>query len=221
MFRLAPSLLAADFWNLENQVRQAVAGGASVLHIDVMDGHFVPNLTMGPDIVKALKGKTEAVLDVHLMVSDPDFFVDLFADAGADWISFHIEAAVHAHRICRKIQDRGCKAGIAVNPGTSLARLDEILEYVDFVLLMSVNPGFGGQKFIERTFDRVAQLKTMIEATGRSVLIEVDGGVGPGNVARLHRAGVSVAVAGTSVFGQASPKAAAQNLISLAEAAHG
>ncbi len=221
MFQLAPSLLSADFWNLEASVREALAGGATVLHIDIMDGHFVPNLTMGPIITAALKGKTEAVLDVHLMVDDPDFYAEPFAKAGADWISFHVEAALHPHRVCSKIQDLGCKAGIAVNPGTPISSLEAMVEQVDFVLLMSVNPGFSGQSFIPATFKRLKQLKSMIERTGSEVFIQVDGGVGPKNVADLCRAGVDVAVAGSSVFSKPSPREAAKQLISLAEGADG
>jgi len=220
MFKLAPSLLAADNWNLEKCVTEVVEAGASVLHIDVMDGHFVPNLTMGPGMVKTLKGKTSAILDVHLMVSDPDFFVEPFAKAGADWISFHIEATVHAHRVSQKIRALGCKAGIVLNPGTPVAALEAMIPHVDFVLLMSVNPGFGGQAFIPATFDRLKQLRELISSLGSEAFIQIDGGVGPGNVADLHRDGVQVAVAGSSVFGKANPGQAARELISLAEAVH-
>ncbi len=216
MFRLAPSLLSADYWRLDRDVLSVVEAGADVLHVDIMDGHFVPNLTMGPGMVSAIKGKTDAVLDVHLMVTDPDFFVEPFAEAGADWISFHIEAATHAHRVCQKIKGAGCKAGVAINPGTPIHALEAVVEGVDFVLLMSVNPGFGGQKFIDASYKRLAQLKKLIAESGSDAFIEIDGGVGPENVAALHRAGVDVAVAGSAVFGQPSPAEAARRMIRLA-----
>ena len=220
MFQLAPSLLAADFWNLEKQIQKALQGVAKVLHIDVMDGHFVPNLTMGPNVVAGLKGKTSAVLDVHLMVTNPGAFIEPFATAGADWISFHVEAEVHAHRVCQQIKDKGCKAGIAINPGTPIAALEGIIDQVDFVLLMSVNPGFGGQSFIPNTFKRLSQLAALIQSSESQAFIEVDGGVGPQNIADLHRAGVAVAVAGSSVFGKDDPAEAARELIARAEAIH-
>jgi len=216
-FQLAPSLLAADFCRLGEEAQTVVDAGAQVLHIDVMDGHFVPNLTMGPDMVKALARTTDAILDVHLMVSDPDFFVDPFAKAGAHWISFHIEAATHAHRVCQKIKDHGCKAGVVLNPGTSIGHLAGMIDHVDFVLVMSVNPGFGGQAFIESTYKRLTELSQLIDATEHKPFIQVDGGVGAGNIAQLVRAGMSVAVAGSSVFRAPSPSEAVRQLISLAE----
>jgi len=216
MFQLAPSLLAADFWNLGEQVESVLEAGVEVLHVDVMDGHFVPNLTMGPDMVKALKKHCDATIDVHLMVSDPGFFIEPFAEAGADWISFQIEAATHAHRICQKIKAAGCQSGVVLNPATPISALEDIIEYVDFVLVMSVNPGFGGQAFIEGTYQRLARLRALIDSVDNAPFIQVDGGVGPGNIEALVEAGMRVAVAGSSVFGQASPAKAAADLISLA-----
>ncbi len=216
-FKLAPSLLAADFWNLSQAVLPAVEAGAEVLHIDVMDGHFVPNLTMGPIVTKALAGKTDAVLDVHLMVTNPQDCIPAFAKAGAHWISFHVEADPHAHRVSQQIRDLGCKAGIAINPGTPIAHLEGMIDHVDFVLLMSVNPGFGGQKFIEATYKRLAQLTALIEKSDNNPFIQVDGGVGVHNIARLAEAGVRVAVAGSSVFGQSDPGQAVRALLAEVE----
>jgi len=220
MFQLAPSLLAADFCKLGDQVTAVTGAGVEVLHIDVMDGHFVPNLTMGPDMVRSLKRHTSATLDVHLMVTDPAAFVDAFADAGAHWISFHMEAGPHPHRVCQQIKARGCSAGIVLNPATPVSQLEEIIAYVDFVLLMSVNPGFGGQQFIPATYQRLARLRALIAAAGRTPFIQVDGGIGPDNIAALVRAGMNVAVAGSSVFGKPDPALAARELIDIAEAAN-
>lgn len=218
-FHLAPSLLAADFWRLGDQVSKVTEAGAEILHIDIMDGHFVPNLTMGPDIVKMLKRNTEAKLDVHLMVTNPDTFVAPFVEAGADWISYHVEATHHAHRVCQHIQDLGCKAGVAINPGVPIVQLAGIIDHVDFVLMMSVNPGYGGQAFIPTTFKRLADLQRLINLTENKPFIQVDGGIGVNNIAELVQAGMSVAVAGSSIFKAEDPVQATQQLIALAEAA--
>jgi ribulose-phosphate 3-epimerase len=219
-FHLAPSLLAADPLNVGAAVEQVVHAGAQVLHIDVMDGHFVPNLTMGPAICGALKGKTQALLDVHLMVTDPDDFYDAFAAAGADWISFHIEAGYHPHRSVQRIRDLGCRPGVAINPGTPISALEAIIEDVDFVLLMSVNPGFGGQKFIPASLKRLDQLSALIAQTSNKPFIQIDGGVGPGNIAELVRRGVRCAVAGSSVFGADHPSDAVHEILTRAEAVY-
>lgn len=221
MFRLAPSLLSADFWNLESSVSPVLGAGVDLLHVDVMDGHFVPNLTMGPGIVKAIGGRCEATLDVHLMVTRPDQHWQAFAQAGAHWISFHIETPVHHHRVCQAIQEAGCKAGIAINPGTSLHALDAMMDHLDFVLLMSVNPGFGGQKFIPSSLSRLKTLRAMANQAARKPFIQMDGGIGPKNIGELVANGMDVAVAGSSVFASGNPAQAARNLISIAEAHDG
>jgi len=213
MIQLAPSLLSADFWNLENAINTVTGAGANVLHIDVMDGHFVPNITMGPLVVKALRKRTEAILDVHLMVTQPERVIESFAKAGADWISFHLEAATHPHRICQQIQNMGVKAGITINPGTPVHALAETIHQVDFVLLMSVNPGFGGQKFITRTYERIEQLRKLIETTDHKPFIEIDGGVCMENIRQLAEQGADVCVAGSSVFGNENPAQAVKSLL--------
>lgn len=219
-FHLAPSLLAADPLHVGAAVEEVVDAGAQVLHVDVMDGHFVPNLTMGPAICKALKGKTKALLDVHLMVTNPDDFFDAFAAAGADWISFHIEAGYHPHRSIQRIRDLGCRPGVAINPGTPIHALEAIIDDVDFVLLMSVNPGFGGQKFIPASLKRLDQLSALIAETDNKPFIQIDGGVGPANIAELVKRGVRCAVAGSSVFGAPSATAAVHEIMTRAEAVY-
>jgi len=218
MFRLAPSLLSADFWQLDQSVEPVLAAGVDLLHVDVMDGHFVPNLTMGPGMVKAIRKRCNATLDVHLMVTRPDQHWEGFAQAGANWISFHIETAVHHHRVCQAIQAAGCKAGIAINPGTPLHALDAMMDHVDFILLMSVNPGFGGQKFIPTSMSRLKTLRAMAARAAQKPFIQMDGGIGPGNIGELVASGMDVAVAGSSVFACDNPAQAARDLISIAEA---
>lgn len=198
---IAPSILSADFTRLGEEINGVVEGGADVVHIDVMDGHFVPNITIGPMIVEAARRVTDAPLDVHLMISDPDKYIEDFAKAGADWISVHVETCPHLHRTVSRIRELGKKAGVVLNPSTSLATLDYVLEEVDFVMLMSVNPGFGGQSFIESSLDKVRQLKEMIDERGLDVGIEIDGGVSPKTIEKIAHAGVNIFVAGSAVYG--------------------
>jgi ribulose-phosphate 3-epimerase len=207
-FRLAPSLLSADFARLGDGIRQMEEGGADFVHVDVMDGHFVPNITIGPPVVAALRKVTELPLDCHLMISDPDRYLEDFAKAGASYITVHVEAAVHLHRTVQHIRSLGCRAGVTLNPATSLSAIEEILPYVDMVLLMSVEPGFGGQSFIPGLFARARRVRAMLEECGRpDVLIEADGGIKLDNVREVYEAGVDVIVSGSGVFGTADPVA--------------
>ena len=198
---IAPSILSADFCRLGEEVRDVIRAGADAIHVDVMDGHFVPNITIGPLVVEALSRFTMTPLDVHLMISDADRYIDLFADAGAAWITVHVEACTHLHRTVTRIKQLGKKAGVVLNPATPLASLDHILEEVDLVMLMSVNPGFGGQHFIASTLAKVWQLRQRIDALGLDVDIEVDGGISPLTIADVAEAGAIIFVAGSSVFG--------------------
>jgi len=197
---LAPSILAADFTRLGEQISVCVDAGVKWIHCDIMDGHFVPNISYGPMIVDAANKATDAFLDVHLMIYNPDSFVDAFVDAGADLISVHIEATPHIHRSIQLIKSRGVLAGVAINPGTPVSSLDSILNEVDLVVLMSVNPGFGGQKFIEDTYSRILELIQLRNKMNSNCLIEIDGGVGLDNIEKLVQLGADVLVAGSSVF---------------------
>ncbi len=198
---IAPSILSADFTRLGDEIKEVERAGADLIHVDVMDGHFVPNITIGPLVVKAAKTVATKPLDVHLMISDPDSYVDAFADAGADWITVHVEACTHLHRTVSRIKELGKKAGVVLNPATSLATLDYILEEVDVVMLMSVNPGFGGQSFIPSTLAKIWQLRQRIDALGLEVDIEVDGGISPTTISDVAEAGANVFVAGSAVYG--------------------
>lgn len=198
---VAPSILAANFLTLESDIKNAIQGGTNWIHCDIMDGHFVPNISYGAGIVKQVsKIDPEAFLDVHLMIENPDLYIDSYVEAGAELISVHFEACTHLHRTIQKIKSHGIMAGVAVNPATSLYNIEPILEYVDLVVLMSVNPGFGGQSFIENTYQRIAELSDLREAREHGFLIEIDGGVNLKNIDKVAQAGADVLVAGSSVF---------------------
>ncbi|MBB5020878.1 ribulose-phosphate 3-epimerase [Desulfurispira natronophila] len=196
--RIAPSILSADFANLGNEIH--ACQGADLIHIDVMDGHFVPNITIGPLVVSSVKKITQTPLDVHLMIQRPEEYLEAFATAGADILTVHIEAATHLHRVVQQIRDLGKSPGVSLNPATPLCAIEEILPELDMVLIMSVNPGFGGQKFIPASLDKIRRLRAMIEATGKEISIEVDGGVTPANIAEVYKAGADTFVAGSAVF---------------------
>ena len=210
---LLPSVLAADFGHLADEVARAERGGAGAIHADVMDGHFVPNLTLGPPVVRALRRSTALPIDVHLMVEEPDRFLDAFIEAGASWISVHVETTPHLQRTVGHLRSRGIRPGVVLNPATPLASLDEILPEIDYVLLMSVNPGFGGQAFLPASIGKVRRLRRLVQERGLRVLIEVDGGVDASNARALVEAGAELLVAGSAVFGQGDAEAAARRLI--------
>ncbi|MFI5111801.1 MAG: ribulose-phosphate 3-epimerase [Terriglobales bacterium] len=216
MIELAPSILSADFARLAEQVQAASEGGASLLHVDVMDGHFVPNITIGPPVVKSLRKVTNLPLDCHLMIENPDQFIPLFADSGADWISVHQEECVHLNRTLELIKSHGCRAGVVINPATPVATLTEVLDIVDFVLVMSVNPGFGGQKFIPASLHKIARLAALRAERNLGFRIEVDGGVALDTVQQVVRSGAEVLVAGNAVFGSGDPKSNAQKMLKAA-----
>jgi ribulose-phosphate 3-epimerase len=210
---LAASILSADFSRLAEDIARAEHGGAAVIHVDVMDGHFVPNITLGPPVVKSIRKATKLPLDCHLMIEDADRYLDAFVDAGADWVSLHVEAVPHLQRAVAHLAKRGAKPGVVLNPATPLSTLEEILPEVHHVLIMSVNPGFGGQSFIPSSLDKVRRLKAMIGARGLATRIEIDGGVHPGNVREVVAAGVEIVVAGSAVFGEGDVTAAARRMI--------
>ena len=203
---IAPSILAANFGNLDQDVLMLNESEADWIHVDVMDGVFVPNISFGPMIVRQIQAKATIPLDVHLMIVNPENFVDQFIDIGAEVVTFHLEATDHAHRLIHGIKSKGCKAGIAINPQTNVSNLEDLLEDLDLICLMSVNPGFGGQKFIYRTLHKVSQLKDHIITRNLETLIEVDGGVGLQNAESLLKAGADVLVAGSSVFKSNDPR---------------
>ena len=216
MVELAPSILSADFARLAEQVQAAAEGGGTVIHVDVMDGHFVPNITIGPLVVRSLRKVTELPLDCHLMIENPDQFIPEFAEAGADWISVHQEACRHLDRTLHLVRDHGARAGVVVNPATPVETLNEVLDIVDYVLVMSVNPGFGAQKFIPNALRKMSKLADLRAQRGLNYRIEVDGGIALDTVAEVVRAGAEILVAGNAVFGNGDPKINARKLLKAA-----
>jgi len=221
LIELAPSILSADFARLAEQVHPAIEGGATVLHVDVMDGHFVPNITIGPLVVKCLRKVTKLPLDCHLMIQNPDAFISAFAEAGADWVSVHYEVCKHLHRSLELIAENGMKPGVVVNPATHVELLREILPMVHHVLVMSVNPGFGGQEFIEFSLNKIKRLVEMRQELGLAFRIEVDGGVAHDTVGPIVKAGAELLVAGNAVFGAGQPERDARALLAAARKAAG
>jgi ribulose-phosphate 3-epimerase len=216
LIELAPSILSADFARLAEQVHAASEGGGTVIHVDVMDGHFVPNLTVGPPLVKSLRKATDLPLDCHLMIENPDQFIAEFVEVGADWISVHQEACRHLNRTLHLIRSHGALAGVVINPATPVETVSDVLDIVDYVLVMSVNPGFGGQKFIPETVRKIRRLADLRSQRGLNYRIEVDGGIALETVAEVVRAGAEILVAGNAVFGQGDPKTNAQKLLKAA-----
>lgn len=216
MIELAPSILSADFAHLAEQVARAGEGGAAVIHVDIMDGHFVPNLTIGPPVVKSLRRATRLPLDCHLMIESPDEFIPMFVEAGANWISVHQEACVHLNRTLQHIRDHGARPGVVINPATPVEMLSEVLDMVDYVLVMSVNPGFGAQKFLPGSLHKVRKLAEIREHRRLNYRIEIDGGVALDTVGDIVRAGAEILVAGNAVFGKGDPKTNAEQLLKAA-----
>ncbi len=213
MFEIAPSILSADFTRLAEDIASVKAGGARVLHVDVMDGHFVPNITIGLPVVKSIRKATDMTIDTHLMIDEPGRYAVEFVNAGADMVSVHVEADAHLHRTLTAVREAGAKAGIAINPATPIETLAEALPYADYILLMSVNPGFGGQRFIPTMVDKLRRLKQMIESRGLSVQIEIDGGIDETNIYKIVEAGANIIVAGSAVFGGGDATNAIKNLV--------
>ena len=218
---LAPSILAGDWWNIGDQIEATIRGGADIIHFDVMDGHFVPNITVGPEILACIKKRVSLPIDAHLMIENPDRYIPEFVKAGASWVSVHVENVVHIHRTISLIKDLGAKAGVVINPGTSLSLLEEIIHYADYILLMSVNPGFSGQSFIERSLERLRALRDMRDRIDPSCLIEIDGGIKEDNILQIVEAGADVMVVGSGIFAHEDVEAQTRklkDLISVSEA---
>ena len=210
--QIAPSILAADFAALGRDIAAAERGGADLIHVDVMDGHFVPNITIGPPVVRSIKRIATRPLDVHLMIEEPDRYIDAFVKAGADMVSVHVEAVPHLQRTLNYIRQLGARAGVVLNPSTPSHAIEEVCADLDFVLVMSVNPGFGGQTFIPHTLEKLGRVRDVLTRNGSSAPIEVDGGVDAGNVARVVAAGASIIVAGNAIFGTSDPERATRDL---------
>ncbi len=217
--QIAPSVLSADFARLAEEIRAVERGGASIIHLDVMDGHFVPNITIGPPVVASVRKTTRLPLDCHLMISDPDRYASEFCKAGADMVSVHQEACIHLDRTLNHIRDCGAQAGVVVNPATPVETLNEVLELADYVLVMSVNPGFGGQEFIPRTLDKVRRLALMREDRGLDFRIEIDGGINPSNILDVVKAGAEILVIGATIFRSGDATAMVETLLKKAGAA--
>lgn len=209
---IAPSILSADFSRLNEEIQAVERGGATILHVDVMDGHFVPNLTVGLPVVKSLARATQLPIDAHLMISEPGRYAEQFVEAGAKMVSVHVEADAHLHRTLTSIRNAGADAGVVINPATPVESLSEALPYADYVLVMSVNPGFGGQRFIETSIDKVRRLKQLIDERGLSTRIEIDGGIDLNNIAAVVAAGAEIIVAGSAIFSAADPEGAVRGL---------
>ena len=214
--QIAPSILSADFTRLGDEIRSVEAGGAHMIHVDVMDGHFVPNITIGPPVVRSIRDATQLPLDVHLMISEADRFIPAFAEAGANSITVHVEALRHLDRTVALIRSFGAKVGVALNPATSITEIEHVMDLVDMILVMTVNPGFGGQKFIPYTIEKIRRLREMIDQVGVACVIEVDGGIDLANMGDVLGAGAGVIVAGTAIFNASDPGAVVQEMLEKA-----